>query len=66
MNVNKLFSTTRQNPILKKCWNPYWSLITQKYSPLQLRSDGITRLGLFYVTPSCKHNLECHIVSPGR
>lgn len=38
--------------------------ITQKFTPLIMRSDGITRIGLFTINPSNKRNVECLLIAP--
>lgn len=38
--------------------------IAQKFTPLQLRSDGITRLGVFVIGYSNKSTMECNIIAP--
>lgn len=38
--------------------------ISQKFTPLQMRSDGITKVGLFTINPSNKLNTECMIIAP--
>lgn len=38
--------------------------ITQKFTPLEMRPDGITRLGLFTINPSNKKNVECILIAP--
>lgn len=38
--------------------------VTQKFTPVTLRDDGLTQIGLFTVCHSNKTDIECHIVSP--
>lgn len=38
--------------------------IMQKFTPLLLRPDGITRIGLFTINPSNKKDVECLIIAP--
>lgn len=38
--------------------------ITQKFTPLLMRQDGITKIGLFTINPSSKEAPECIVVSP--
>lgn len=38
--------------------------ITQKYTPLSVRSDGSANLGLFSIMPSNEKSISCKILSP--
>lgn len=38
--------------------------ITQKFTPLMLRPDGITNSGVFTISPSSKKEVECVIIAP--
>lgn len=38
--------------------------ITQKFTPVTLRNDGLTQIGLFTVCHSNKTDIECQIISP--